>query len=102
MQSSVQESGCRCCAAAVMTAQGQTRSFGDVGSMSGLPHLVGEREQIVGYSQAEHPGGLSVDDQLEPRRLYDWHVRGLRALEDVAGIDAHLMPRIRLAGSVTH
>src|SRR6266446_7600552 len=67
-----------------------------------LDHLVGSHEQLVRHGEAEHPGGLGVDDQLELRRLYDWQVRGLRALEDVAGIEAHLTIRIRQAGSVTH
>ena len=32
--------------------------------------------------EADHPGGLGIDDQLELRGLYDWKVRRLRALED--------------------
>ena len=36
------------------------------------------------------------------RRLHDRQVRGLRALEDAAGIDADLTIRIRNAGSVAH
>jgi hypothetical protein len=28
-------------------------------------HPVGGDEQLVGHSEAEHPGGLGVDDQLE-------------------------------------
>ena len=33
--------------------------------MSYSIHLVGGDEQLVGHSEAEHPGGLDVDDQLE-------------------------------------
>ena len=33
--------------------------------MSYSIHLVGGDEQLVGHSEAEHPGGLGVDDQLE-------------------------------------
>ena len=36
------------------------------------------------------------------RRLHDRQVGGLLALEDAAGIDADLTPRIRDAGSVAH
>src|SRR2546430_7313372 len=70
-------------------------------SLRSLDHLVGGHEQLVGHAEAEHPGGLGVDDQLELRGLYDWQVRGLRALEDAAGIDAPLTIRIRQAGSGT-
>ena len=42
------------------------------------------------HVEAEHPGGLVVDDQLELGRLHDRQVRGLGALEDAAGIDADL------------
>ena len=58
-------------------------------------HLVGGREQRRRHGEAEHPGGLEVDDQLELGRLHDRQVRRLRALEDAAGIDADLTIRIR-------
>jgi hypothetical protein len=29
-------------------------------------HLVGAGEQLVGHSEAEHPGCVGVDDQLDP------------------------------------
>ena len=54
------------------------------------------------HGEAEHPGGLGVDDQLELARLHDRQVRRLGALEDAAGIDADLTPRIRKVGSVAH
>ncbi len=38
----------------------------------------------------QHSGGLVVDHQFELGRLHDWQVRGFGALEDAAGIDAHL------------
>ena len=59
-------------------------------------------EQRRRHGEAEHPGGLGVDDQLELGRLHDRQVRGLGALEDAAGIDADLTTRIRNVGSVAH
>ena len=44
-------------------------------------HLVGGDEQRGRHSDAEHPCGLMVDDQLEPARLYDRQIGRLRALE---------------------
>jgi hypothetical protein len=64
--------------------------------------LVGGHEQFVGHSEAEHPGGLMIDDELELARLHDRQVRGLRALEDAAGIEAALAPRIHNVGSIVH
>src|SRR6266516_6841015 len=43
-----------------------------------------------------------VDDQLKLGRLHYRQVRGLRAFEDAAGIDASLTPGIRGVGSVAH
>src|SRR5262249_44855964 len=40
--------------------------------------------------------------QLELRRLHDRQIRGIRALEDAARIDAGLTPRVRKVGSVAH
>ena len=51
---------------------------------------------VGGTVEAEHPGGLGVDDQLELGRLHDRQVRGLGALEDATGIDADLTIRIRM------
>ena len=49
---------------------------------------------VGGTVEAEHPGGLGVDDQLELRRLHDRQVCGLRALEDAADIGADLAKSI--------
>ena len=45
---------------------------------------------VGGTVEAEHPGGLEVDDQLELGRLHDRQVGGLGALENAAGVDADL------------
>src|SRR5262249_15545119 len=73
-----------------------------VSSLQSFDHLVGGNQQLVGHGEAEHPGGLGVDDQLELGRLYDRQVRGFGALEDAAGVEADLTMRIRNVGSVTH
>ena len=43
-------------------------------------HLVGARQQHRRHGEAEHPGGLGVDDQLELARLYDRKVGGSSAV----------------------
>ena len=53
-------------------------------------HLVGGREQLVGHRQAEHPGGLGVDYELELGCLFDRQVSRFGALEDAAGIEPKL------------
>ena len=52
------------------------------------------REQRRRHVEAEHPGGLGVDDQLELGRLHDRQVGRLRALENATGIDADLTKRV--------
>src|SRR5262249_4164770 len=59
-------------------------------------------EQLVRDGQAEHPGGLVIDDQLELGRLHHRQVRRLRTLENATGIDADDTPRICDVGSVAH
>src|SRR6266446_8352862 len=51
-------------------------------------HLVGGDEQFIRHGEAERPGDLMVDNQLELRRLHDRQIRRLRTLEDTAGVDA--------------
>jgi hypothetical protein len=65
-------------------------------------HLVGECEQSRRNGDAEHGGGLDVEDQLELARLYDRQVGGLRTLDDAASVRAGLAPRIVNVGSITH
>ena len=65
-----------------------------------LDHLVSGGKQRGRQDEAEHPGGLMVDDQFEFRRLHNRKVGGLCALEDTAGIDADLTIGIRHARPV--
>jgi hypothetical protein len=58
-------------------------SFNDV--------VCGGEEQLR-HSEAERLGGLEIDDQLEGRRLLDRQIRGLRALENLSGVNADLAP----------
>src|SRR5215471_9401450 len=37
-------------------------------------HLVGAGEQLGWYGEAEHPGGLGIDNQLELARLHHWQL----------------------------
>ena len=67
-----------------------------------LDHLVGNGEQRWRHGEAQHPGGLVIDDKLELGRLQDRQVRRLLAFEDAAGIDADLTPPIRNAGAITN
>src|SRR5215469_8208424 len=73
-----------------------------VSSLQSFDHLVGGNQQLVGHGEAEHPGGLGVDDQLELGRLYDRQVRGFGALEDATGINADLTIHIHNVASVGH
>src|SRR5262249_56330580 len=50
----------------------------------------------------ERPGRLRVDDEFEFGRLQDRQVGGLRALEDLTGIDADLTPRVQKIGPIAH
>src|SRR5262245_43789938 len=43
-----------------------------------------------------------VDHQLELARLYDRQARGLRTLEDAAGVDTDLPPPVHKVGTVAH
>src|SRR5215216_97857 len=65
-------------------------------------HFVGEREQRMRDGNAEHPGGLGVDDELELARLHDRQVCGLGARQNATGIGANLTPSICNIGPVAH
>jgi hypothetical protein len=57
----------------------QKHQFGTLDAARGpstpsLDHLVGGNEQFVGHSEAEHPGGRGVDNELELARLHVGHL----------------------------
>src|SRR5438270_12742819 len=62
--------------------------------------LVGPGEDRCRYSQPERFGGLEVDDQLECRRLLDWQIGGLGAVEDLSDVNAELAISARDARSI--
>src|SRR2546426_6694985 len=53
---------------------------------SSLDDLVGPDQQRLGNRQAERPGGLEVDDQLELGRLLDGEIGRLGAFENLVDI----------------
>src|SRR5438876_7007945 len=65
-----------------------------------LDHLVGTGEQRGRNFEAERPGRLQVDDELEFRRLQYRQVGGLGALEDLTGVGADLTMHARTIGVV--
>src|SRR5262245_56235623 len=67
-----------------------------------LNDLVGAREQGLRKLDPECLGRLEIENQLEPVRLHDRQIAGLRALQDPAGVDARLEPGRIDARSVAH
>jgi len=41
-----------------------------------IDYLVGSVDQRCGYSQAKHPGGLRIENELELVCLHYWQLRG--------------------------
>jgi len=64
--------------------------------------LISHQLQSAGHIDAEQPGRLQVDYELEFCRLQDRQVCGLRAFEDLPGVDADLTVRVRTIGRVAH
>src|SRR6516225_5287186 len=65
-------------------------------------HLVGTAGQGQRDSDAERPGGLEVDDQLDFRGLHDREVSRLLAFENAPGVQTGQTVRLRNAASVAH
>ena len=61
-----------------------------------LDHLVGAAEERDRDGEAQRPGRLDVDDQLDFGGLLDRRISGLLALENAGGIAAIRCPRRRL------
>ena len=58
-------------------ATGQSATFAPQQDSPLFDHLVGAGEQRRRHGEAEGPGSLCIDDQLELGRLHDRHVGGL-------------------------
>src|ERR1700736_1465967 len=67
-----------------------------------LDHLVGEQLYRVGHLDAERPGRLQVDDELEFGRLQHRQVGGLCAFEDLTGVGADLAKHVQSIGPIAH
>src|SRR5262245_8617839 len=65
-----------------MSAMDQKRTHAAQQKRSLINHLVGTREHGRWNSEAQGVGGLKIDHQLELRRLLDWQISGLCALEN--------------------
>jgi hypothetical protein len=57
-----------------------------------LNHFVGAGEGRWRDCDAERLGSVEVHHELEGRRLLDWQIGGLCAVEDLAGVTAGLTP----------
>jgi hypothetical protein len=51
-----------------------------------IDYFISAAEQRRRHGEAEHSGGLRIDDQLELVRFDNWQLRRLGALKDAANI----------------
>ena len=81
------------------------RSFPDTLDSSfvraSLDHLVGAGEQRRRNFDAECPGSVQIDEELDLGDLLNWQVGRLVALQNSAGINTSLPVRFRSASSIT-
>src|SRR5260370_17865005 len=70
--------------------------------MQRVDELGGGGEEGGRHGEAEHPGRVGVDYQLELACLHDRQLRRLRPLEDAADINADLTKCILNVASVAH
>src|SRR6202795_1982260 len=67
-----------------------------------LDDLIRPPQHRLREGQAEGPGGLEVDDQLELRRLLDGQVAGLGALENLVHVGRGAPKQISKVRSIGH
>ena len=65
-------------------------------------YLVRDGKHARRNCKTERFCGFEVDDQLEFGGLEDWQVGGLRALEDLTGLDADLTPHLVIIRPIAH
>src|SRR5262249_44937219 len=51
-------------------------------AVASFDHLAGDREKLVWYGETQRSGGLEIDRQLEPSRLFDGQLRWLGTLQN--------------------
>ena len=84
-----------------MAQSGCDVRFADI--TSGLiDYFISAAEQRRRHGEAEHSGGLRIDDQIELVRFDNWQLRGLGALNDAANILTSLTKCIDNVGSVAY
>ena len=64
--------------------------------------FVGAGEQRGRHVDAEHLGGLQIDDELESGGLLHRQIGGLGAFDDATGIAANSAINVGEVGSVAH
>src|SRR6476660_2850139 len=71
-------------------------------STPSFDHLVGKREHLVWYFEAERLGSAEIDEQLELAYLLHRHVGGFFALENPPGVGAGDAEHVCQAAAVAH